>query len=154
MTRTVITIVAFLIAASISAAEMHQWVDANGRTHYGDTPPVNQPTLEIKGEISSYTKPSVESLPDEFFASLQKKPNRKRVVMYSAEWCGVCRRAKSYFKENKISFQEMDIDKSKRAQSEYAKLKAKGIPVILIGKQRMNGFSETGFNKLYNSNLN
>jgi len=28
---------------------------------------------------------------------------------------------------------------------------AKGVPVILVGKQRMNGFSAAGFKQIYNN---
>jgi hypothetical protein len=31
---------------------------------------------------------------------------------------------------------------------------ATGVPVILVAKQRMNGFSEAGFEKIYNDQQN
>ncbi len=129
---------------------MYKWVDENGVTQYTDTPPANdKPTLEIRGEISSYTSPSVEPLPEDFFSHLAKPARRKRVVMYSAEWCGVCKRAKSYFQKKKIAFAEYDIDKSEKARSDYDKLNGRGVPIILVGKKRLNGFSQKRFDEIY-----
>jgi glutaredoxin len=62
---------------------------------------------------------------------------------------GVCKRAKRYFKANNIPFVEYDIEKSRKAAREYKKLGGRGVPLILVGKQRMSGFSEAGFKKIY-----
>ena len=78
-----------------------------------------------------------------------KKTGAKKVVMYSAEWCGVCTKAKKYFRSKKIPFKERDIDKSKKARKAFDKLNGKGIPVILVGKKRMNGFSVKRFESIY-----
>jgi glutaredoxin len=127
---------------------MYKWVDEDGITQYSDTPPASQPTLEIHGNISSYTTPSLEKVPDGFFD--ESKPGRtKRVVMYSAAWCGVCKQARSYFQRKSIHFTEYDIDKSERARKEFDKLKGTGVPVILIGKNRLNGFSAQRFDEIY-----
>lgn len=141
---------AFFVSAQ---AEMFKWVDEDGVTHYGDKPPEDKPTLEIKGELSSYTKPSVESLPADFFDHLKRdKPRRNPVVMYSAEWCGVCKRAKQYFIENRINYTDYDIEKTEKGRRDYNRLDGRGVPIILVGKQRMNGFSAARFEKLYKSN--
>lgn len=44
---------------------------------------------------------------------------------------------------------EYDIEKDAQARREYDALGARGVPVILVGKKRMNGFSAAGFEKLY-----
>ena len=69
--------------------------------------------------------------------------------MYSANWCGVCKKARRYFEKQGIDYKEYDVETSARGKSDYKKLGAKGVPVILVGKQRMNGFSVDGFEKLY-----
>ena len=69
--------------------------------------------------------------------------------MYSTDWCGYCKQARQYFKKNKIDFVEYDIEKSRNVRRAYKKLGATGVPVILVGKQRMNGFSIAGFNRIY-----
>lgn len=72
-----------------------------------------------------------------------------RVVMYATSWCPYCRKARNYFRDNGIPFTEYDIEKNAQARREYDALGARGVPVILVGKKRMNGFSAAGFEKLY-----
>ncbi len=69
--------------------------------------------------------------------------------MFSASWCGYCKKAKAYFKENRIRFTEYDIEKNSKGKRLYTQMGATGVPVILVGNKRMNGFSESGFNRLY-----
>ena len=72
--------------------------------------------------------------------------------MYSTTWCGVCKKAKRYFKSKKIPFTEYDIEKSEQAAREFKKLRGRGVPVILVGDSRMNGFSVKNFDRLYYGN--
>ena len=71
------------------------------------------------------------------------------VIMYATQWCGVCKKARRYFNDNNISFTEYDIDKDPKAQARFDALEGKGVPVILVGKRRMNGFSVEGFERIY-----
>ncbi len=73
----------------------------------------------------------------------------KKVVMYSAPWCGVCKRARLFFKSRGIHFRELDIERSTMARRELERMNARGVPVILVGGKRMNGFSEQRFMELY-----
>ena len=73
----------------------------------------------------------------------------KRVVMYSAAWCGVCKTAKKYFTEKKIAYSEYDIDTNPKAKADFDKMGGRGVPVILVGSRRMNGFSAGGFEQLF-----
>jgi glutaredoxin len=69
--------------------------------------------------------------------------------MFSAEWCGFCRKARRYFKANGVTFRERDIEKDAAARREYERLGGNGLPLILVGDQRLSGFSEDGFRRLY-----
>ena len=70
--------------------------------------------------------------------------------MYSTAWCGYCKKARQYFTANKIAFSEYDIEKSKAAQRHYQKIGGSGsVPLIIVGKRKMQGFSVARFNKLY-----
>ncbi|MGI9290354.1 MAG: glutaredoxin domain-containing protein [Gammaproteobacteria bacterium] len=71
--------------------------------------------------------------------------------MYSTEWCGVCKKARNYFTANDIPFKEYDVEKSTKGARDYKKLNARGVPVILVGKSRLNGFSSGKFENLYES---
>lgn len=78
-------------------------------------------------------------------------PERRKgqVVMYSTDWCGYCKKARDYFRSQNIAFVEYDIEKNPQARRQYDALGAKGVPVILVGDKRMNGFSVSGFQGIY-----
>ena len=63
--------------------------------------------------------------------------------MYATSWCPYCAKARAYFARRGIAYVEIDIEKSREGRAEYDRLGARGIPVILVGSQCMNGFSES-----------
>jgi len=67
---------------------------------------------------------------------------RVPVVMYSTAWCGVCKRARKYFEENRIAFEEHDVDQNPVARAEYEKLNPRrSVPTIKIADEVVVGFS-------------
>lgn len=78
----------------------------------------------------------------------QTDPSRQ-VVMYATSWCPYCQQARNYFREQGIPYVEYDIEKNEEARRAYKNFGGKMIPVIFVGKRRMNGFSVAGFNKIY-----
>ena len=149
MNYKIIISIVLVLSVSAASAGMYKWVDANGKTHYSDRPPAkNVQQKSISAE--TYSDVEVRAIDASIFQYESKDAaGNKRVVMYSAEWCGVCKKAKAYFDANDIAFSELDIDKSAKARRDYEKLGARGVPVILVGKQRMNGFSASGFEEMY-----
>lgn len=153
MIKTVLVVLmtAFLgVFAQNSFAEIYKWVDEAGRAHFTDRPPngANSETVTLS-KINTYASPELVESPMDLTESRANSGSRKRVVMYSAEWCGVCRRAKAYFRKQRIPFSEYDIEKSEKGKREFKKLAGKGVPVILVGKKRMNGFSVGKFEQMY-----
>jgi glutaredoxin len=73
----------------------------------------------------------------------------KRIVLYSTANCPNCRRAKAFLRREGIAFREMDVGKSPRARKELERLGARGVPVLLIGDTRLDGFDEARFRRLY-----
>jgi len=70
--------------------------------------------------------------------------SRKRVpvVMYSTAWCGVCKRARAYFQEKGIEFQELDVDEDPQARADYEMLNPRrSVPTMKIGDEVVVGFS-------------
>lgn len=146
-------ILLLIICSNFSFAEVYKWTDENGVIHYSENKPEEIVVEEFI--IKTYESVVIENS-NENEDSKENEGNKKRartrpkkVVMYSAQWCGVCKQAKKYFRKESIRYINYDIDKNKSAKARYDKLGAKGVPVILVGKQRMNGFSVAGFNQLY-----
>ncbi len=101
----------------------------------------------MKPKINTYTS---RKLPDpDNTKPGNKKSLRKSVVMYSAVWCGICKNAKRYFNQNGIAFKEYDIETSAKGRRDYKKLRGRGVPIILVGKKRINGFTPKSFKALY-----
>jgi glutaredoxin len=73
----------------------------------------------------------------------------KRVVLYSAANCPHCNRAKAFLAREGIAFREMDVGSSPRARKELERLGARGVPVLLVGESRLDGFDEQRFWRLY-----
>lgn len=80
---------------------------------------------------------------------LAQADSSRQVVMYATGWCPYCQQARNYFREQGIPYVEHDIEKDAGAKREYKAFGGRGIPVIFVGKRRMNGFSVAGFNKIY-----
>lgn len=73
----------------------------------------------------------------------------KRVVLYSAGNCPHCKRAKAFLQRQGIAYREMDITRNSRARKALERLGARGVPTLLIGDARLDGFDEQRFWRLY-----
>ena len=131
-------ICALLIDTSVSA-EVLKWIDENGKVHYGDARQMRGRAEVVNTKINSYEHVEITKMAH----------TGDGVTMYSTSWCGYCKKARRYFKQQGIAFTEYDIEKNKRARRAYDKLGGSGVPVILVGSAKMTGFSESRFDKLY-----
>jgi glutaredoxin len=63
--------------------------------------------------------------------------------MYSASWCGVCRRAKQFFAANDLRYQEIDADTTPGAWQKIEQLSGRrAVPLIIVdGEQTRGGLS-------------
>lgn len=141
--------IAVLMSFNVQA-EVYKWIDEQGRVHFGDIPPSSVDAKPVEVKVNTYDSVEEYYSPEWFYKSEQTRHGgSRRVVMYSAGWCGVCKKAKRYFNENGIPFRELDIDTSKEGRKGYNKLNGTGVPIILVGNKRMNGFSAKRFSKMY-----
>ena len=63
-----------------------------------------------------------------------------RITLYSAPGCAHCRQARKYPQEQGLRFQEFDVQRNARAGKELQRMGARGVPVIMVGEQRIDGF--------------
>lgn len=138
------TLLGLLLLAALAAhaGDIHRWTDSAGNVHFGDRPPLATDSEIVRLRINTYSSPDTQALADVFQVD-------DRVVMYSASWCGVCKKAKRYFEAERIPFTEYDVETSAKGRRDFNKLGARGVPVILVGKQRLNGFTPASFERLY-----
>ena len=74
----------------------------------------------------------------------------KRIVLYTMEKCPHCQTAKRYLDAQKIPYRLCDV-KTPKGQKEFSATGMRGVPVLKIGDQLLNGFSINNFNKLFKS---
>jgi glutaredoxin len=124
----------------LATSEIYRWADENGEVHFSDKPSQAHASEVVKLRINTYKAVTYDT------SSIDVG---KSVVMYSASWCGVCKKVRRYFEQKGIRFTECDVETNAKGKSDYRQLGAKGVPVILVGNRRMNGFSVAGFEQLY-----
>lgn len=64
-----------------------------------------------------------------------------KVVLFTTSSCSWCRRAKKYFKENRVPFKEVNVEKDPEAARDLVKKTGQtGVPVVKIGGRWIAGF--------------
>ncbi|HEX5094225.1 MAG TPA: glutaredoxin domain-containing protein [Burkholderiales bacterium] len=136
----VLLLAGVLAAANIAAAEsVYRWTDAQGKIHYTSEPPPGTPANAVRPRTSSVAPQTAPRAPGAPAATAVP------VVMYATSWCPYCAKARAYFRSKGIAYTEFDVEKSGTAHAEFKKLGGRGVPLILVGRERVSGFSELAF---------
>ena len=150
-----IVIVTFMVCCSLASAEMYQWVDDNGVVTFKDTPP---PPSKRKNKVKVYydsdfapspsTPPPAEkqNAPSTFKQIIQPSPKKAQhangpVEVYMTSWCGFCKKTMKYLDSMGVSYVTYDIEKDNAARLRHKELGGHGVPLIVIGSHKINGFS-------------
>jgi glutaredoxin len=70
------------------------------------------------------------------------------VALYSADWCGACRKAKKYLDAKGVDYEERNIDDPRFAKELVEKTGQRGIPVIEVDGRVLTGFSAARYDEL------
>lgn len=70
------------------------------------------------------------------------------VHIYTTSNCDACQQAKAYMYSRDIAFTEYNIDSNPDQRARFDALGGKGVPLILVKGQRMDGFDATTFERL------
>jgi glutaredoxin len=71
-----------------------------------------------------------------------------QVIMLSTRWCPYCYEARRYLTENKISYCEYDIERSRQGEKMFNDVNGQAIPVLIVDKYMMSGFDESRLEQL------
>src|SRR5690606_18285230 len=55
-----------------------------------------------------------------------------QIILYGTESCGYCRAARQFFARNGIEYQDMDVERSLDAHTEFRNLGGRGVPLFVI----------------------
>jgi len=75
--------------------------------------------------------------------------SKPKVIVYSTSTCPWCERAKEFFKEHKVTFEDINVEDSESAANEMIKKSGQmSVPVIDIDGKIIVGYDEPAFRKL------
>jgi glutaredoxin len=95
---------------------------------------------------AEYAEPA--STPATETAAATAGANAKRVVMYTTARCPACVAAKSYLSRRGVPYEERDVERSSEAMKEFRNLGGRGVPLIVVGNERMTGFNPQRFERM------
>jgi glutaredoxin len=72
----------------------------------------------------------------------------QKVVMYTTSTCPACTMAKKFCQQRGIPYEEKNVEQSPAAYSEFRKLGGDGVPLILVGSEKMSGFNPNRLEQL------
>ena len=99
---------------------------------------------QMQAEIDAAQK-KLESLLDARARAAAAAP---KVVMYTTSHCPACKAAKQYLAEKGVPYQEIDVETSREGAEAFQKLGGRGVPLILVGDKKMEGFSAQALDAL------
>ncbi|MEZ4218012.1 MAG: glutaredoxin family protein [Myxococcota bacterium] len=70
------------------------------------------------------------------------------VVLYYADWCGYCRKAKAHLDGKGVAYELRDVDIAAVKSELVAKTGSGGIPVLDVGGQYVRGFDPGAIDRL------
>ncbi|HBA89668.1 MAG TPA: NrdH-like redox domain-containing protein [Geobacter sp.] len=156
--KMLISVLTIFLFSSIAAAEMYQWVDKNGVVTFKDTPPPKSKKVKkLKTYSDNDVAPAPEAKAVRISATVSNptKPTSSRfsgtVEIYVTSWCRYCKEAQSYMSNKNIPFVAYDIEKDSAAKRRHQELGGNGVPLIVIGSNKMSGFSAEGLEHYLNN---
>lgn len=109
--KTLLVVITLLLTASLAGAEMRN---------------------PAAGDGASSAPRSSDSKKERFNGTVE---------IYVTSWCPYCRQALDYLKSSGIRHVAYDIDKDGAARQKYEELGGQGVPFIIIGANKMSGYS-------------
>lgn len=142
----ILPLILLMTASSAFSAEIYKWKDKNGAVHYSDKTTGQIKYEQVNVKINTYTHVTYQRIKPTVASG---ERNNKRVVMYGTSWCGYCKKARAYFRSRNIEFSDLDVETDASAKAQFNSIGGGGVPVILIGETRINGFNENEFERIF-----
>lgn len=70
-----------------------------------------------------------------------------KLVMYGTKWCPYCKKARAYFADRGLVYEERDVEDNHGHQVKYKWLNGAGYPLIYFGAKRFDGFNTKALDK-------
>lgn len=136
---------ALLLSAGAASAQMYKWVDANGKTHFTDTPP---PASAKPAPLKSGS--AVGAVSSDMPYALATAMRNFPVTLYTTGSCAGCDSGRAYLRARGIPFTEKTV--SNPADEE--RLRAAGgdgnLPLLVVGGAKSTGYQQNAWESMLN----
>ena len=124
-----------LVCMNAQAGEVYRSIDAGGKVHYSDTPPMNpDDAQELK--VDKEPAPN-DDLPYETQRAMKNFP----VTLYTFPACGSsCQTARDFLSKRGVPFSEKSLVKQEDLDAYYKDSGDNRFPAATIGKTWLKGF--------------
>ena len=116
-----------------------QWRDTVGFVEMDSPPPLSPAMAEQTRERRYAESPQTRRV---------AVVSAARPILYSADWCGWCRKARQYLDGMGTHYDLRDIDLPENLDELLAKTGQRGIPVLDVGGRLVTGFSPERYEQL------
>ncbi len=80
--------------------------------------------------------------------AVQTADGQKAVAIFTTDSCTYCAAAKRFLADKNVPYTEFNLDHSEKARQVFGMLNGRGVPLILVGKQRLNGYDPGTLSKM------
>lgn len=138
-TTTVLLATALTASICLPAAAQYRWTDADGKVHYGDSPPRDARDVRSLGMRPAPAAPADANanLPFELRRAIERAP----VVLYTAPDCQPCVPAAALLRERGVPFAERTVTSNEDLQEFRRITGGLRLPHLTIGTLAQNGFN-------------
>ena len=155
--RNVVCIFLLTLVMSAAADTVYKVVGPDGEITYSDKPPAERArtnTLEFRNLPSSPLPNHVLRFREQLEKSAEGRINAARpspasdAVLFTASWCGHCKRAKTHLAAAQISYIEYDIESADGMRAFISAGGSGGVPLLVAGDRRIQGYSAPAYDRL------
>jgi glutaredoxin len=137
-----------LVVAGAGAAQVYKWTDAQGTVHYGDTPPPQQRTRQLKPTAPGGPARGA-ALPYELARAVKAHPVTLYTTTRSA--CGGCDQGRALLRARGIPYVERTVD-SDADKEQLRQLTGKlELPLLVVGSRKVAGFQDAAWQEALTS---
>lgn len=147
-----ITVALCAVALGVHAGTLYKSVGPDGRVTYSDQPPAQGKVVKTMDYSNLPASPLPESVlrtREELLKAGRQAPsaNTGGVQLFSASWCGYCRKAKAHLDRAGIAYREIDIDTPDGAAAFAGVARASGIPLLVWGGRQIKGYAPQAYDE-------
>lgn len=153
MNRLGIVAALMLISAPGMTQTLYKYVGPDGKVVYSDRPPESgriEKTLHVQNlpntVLPSATVGELNRLRKD--ARPATSP-AARTVMFTAAWCGYCRKAKAYLAQHGVAYKEVDIETPEGKTAFATASSGNGIPFLLRNGEGIRGYSKEAYDEFF-----